>query len=389
MAECLESVLEAKPDWNLYEENLTDQSDEILALESFYDGTDCFDIIEEASKEDQTIFKLEFRLPVKTPDISLKSAEVWITSQNLEPALIESINNEATTSKSIDTTQKSIKLERSISGKKAHTAINCNYLPDISLSVELPCTYPSQTGANFRISSGWLNKEQLDKICKELDKIWIENDNMPILFTWTEWLSSSLFEFLDILIEPDTVIITPSCIDHQSSNHDELTDKRAISTFQNIDHLIYDFLRHNYVEEIKTFRKSMQQCMICFDEKLGSEFYRLQECKHHFCQDCMTDMCKMHALEGTIQLLKCPEADCDRNVSFDIMQQCLTETEFERLERLMLQRSLDSMDDVMYCPLCSLPIIIDNHDTHAMCMSCMVDFCQRCRQKWHTVRSLI
>jgi E3 ubiquitin-protein ligase RNF14 len=73
--------------------------------------------------------------------------------------------------------------------------------------------------------------------------------------------------------------------------------------------------------------------MICYDEKLGSEFFRLDECKHHFCVACMTDMCQMHVKEGTVQLLKCPGEKCDEFVAIDVMRAVLTSAEFERWER--------------------------------------------------------
>ena len=65
---------------------------------------------------------------------------------------------------------------------------------------------------NYAIACEWLNLSQLSEISRELDKIWYENDNMPILFTWTEWISSNLIEFLDLLDEPNTIIITPLVI---------------------------------------------------------------------------------------------------------------------------------------------------------------------------------
>lgn len=70
------------------------------------------------------------------------------------------------------------------------------------------------------------------------------------------------------------------------------------------------------------------------------------------------------------------------------MTDVLTNEEFERWERLMLQRTLDSMSDVMYCPKCSNPIIIEENNTHAYCMECKVDFCKLCKESWHSVSNL-
>jgi E3 ubiquitin-protein ligase RNF14 len=98
----------------------------------------------------------------------------------------------------------------------------------------------------------------------------------------------------------------------------------------------------------------------------------------------MASMCQMHVKEGTIQLLKCPDNDCKEFVPIEIMSKVLSQEEFQRWETLMFQRTLDSMEDVMYCPKCSAPIIIDGNNTHAFCMVCNVDFCQKCKDSWHS-----
>lgn len=118
--------------------------------------------------------------------------------------------------------------------------------------MSLPCTYPSETAPTFTVSCDWLNDSQLAEVCQELDKIWQDNDNMPVIFTWSEWLSSSLVEFLDLVVEPATVIITPLTCD-KFSRTNETKDTRAISLFNDVDDLIYKFLRlenlnHNRID---------------------------------------------------------------------------------------------------------------------------------------------
>ena len=45
------------------------------------------------------------------------------------------------------------------------------------------------------------------------------------------------------------------------------------------------------------------------------------------------------------------------------MSEVLSEEAFERWERLLLQRTLDAMEDVIYCPKCSNPIVVDGGAT--------------------------
>lgn len=61
--------------------------------------------------------------------------------------------------------------------------------------------------------------------------------------------------------------------------------------------------RHDFEVERKFFLQSMHTCDICFDEKLGQEFFRLNECSHHFCRECLTAYCQMHVKEGSVTQL--------------------------------------------------------------------------------------
>lgn len=382
MAECLESYFDPEIDWKSHLDNFEIQNDEFLALESFYQGTDDFFINQKASIDDNLNFIAQFKIKVVAGKPGLK-VELWAPSEDIEN------NDEAASvpfgNLEVNQSQKKTTFERSISGKKAHATINCKFLPNLNLDISLPSSYPSEKAPIFKLNCEWLSVSQLSQLCKQLDEIWKENEDMPILFTWVEWLSSNLVEFLDIFTEPSTIIVTPIPM---QANNEENEDHRAVSMFIDTDNLIYLFLHHNYIEEAKLFRESTQECLICFDEKYGCDFFRLNKCKHHFCAECMTDMCKMHVKEGTIQLLKCPESECEEHVTFDIMQQCLDDTENERLERLMLQRTLDSMQDVIYCPQCSQPIITEENDTHAMCLVCKIDYCKLCKDKWHSGKCL-
>ena len=70
------------------------------------------------------------------------------------------------------------------------------------------------------------------------------------------------------------------------------------------------------------------------------------------------------------------------------MQQCLSRSEFERWERLMLQRTLDSMNDIIYCPKCANPIIVEENNSHSFCLTCNIDYCKSCKEIWHSVGNL-
>lgn len=273
-------------------------------------------------------------------------------------------------------------LQRSISGYHSFTDITCELLPPLFLRVVLPPTYPSDSCPYFALSSFWLNREQLSDACRELEKLWDLNKPMIILYTWVEWLQESLVDFLSLREDcNEEIILRPEI----NITNDDKIDSRAISEFTDIQNCIYQILSYNFVEEINIFRQSIQTCSLCYDEKLGKDFFRINNCKHVFCAQCIGEYSKIYVKEGTIQLLKCPERGCDEKLGDDIMQAVLDDTEYERWDRLTFQLALDSMQDIMYCPQCSNPIVVDENDTHLICLSCKTDFCKECKEKWHQV----
>ncbi|GFO18180.1 E3 ubiquitin-protein ligase rnf14 [Plakobranchus ocellatus] len=133
----------------------------------------------------------------------------------------------------------------------------------------------------------------------------------------------------------------------------------------------------------------MHLCEVCYDEFPGTQFFKMNECSHAFCHTCMQAFCELHITAGTVEELRCPTQKCDSIVPPYIIQTVLPEEAYDRWEKLLLQKTLDSMEDTVYCPRCGNVVIVEEEKelNLAHCPLCFFAFCTLCERVWHQGRS--
>jgi E3 ubiquitin-protein ligase RNF14 len=130
----------------------------------------------------------------------------------------------------------------------------------------------------------------------------------------------------------------------------------------------------------------LQQCGICFEEKPQSEFIKACSDGHEFCMGCLNTFSEMHIQAGTIEDLKCPCSDCGKQIHLNVIKKVTVKAEvFDRFERLQMNRCLDNMPDVQYCPNkeCRSPVIVSLRKHQGTCSNCKLCFCIRCHEEPH------
>jgi len=137
-------------------------------------------------------------------------------------------------------------------------------------------------------------------------------------------------------------------------------------------------------------QQQLHTCPVCFDDVLGSRGLFLG-CGHFGCRSCLEQMASLHTGESDIGALRCPNTDCREPLGIHVLQDLLGADSplLAKWEELSLQRCLEKMGDVVFCPRCDrdadstrVPCIQDE-DGMAQCDACGFVFCGRCREVYH------
>ncbi|KAL2348923.1 hypothetical protein Fmac_002923 [Flemingia macrophylla] len=234
------------------------------------------------------------------------------------------------------------------------------YLPPIVLTCLLPKSYPSHQKPIFTLSVKWLESLKIVSLCSKLDSIWAEQQGQEVIYAWVEWLHGCSLSHLGF---DEEISLGPYGMN-------SVQDERVVSGAEGIDVDIPFLQSYNDQRHHENFLKELHQCNICFSEYAGSFLF-------------MPDtFAQIHVKEGTVSNLQCPEAKCAVMIPPGLLKHLLDATDYERWESTMLEKTLATMSDIVYCPRCETPCIEDE-DQHAQCPQCYFSFCTLCRERRH------
>ncbi|KAL5099933.1 hypothetical protein RYX36_004260 [Vicia faba] len=245
------------------------------------------------------------------------------------------------------------------------------YLPPIVLTCLLPKSYPSHQPPIFTISVKWLESAKILSLCSKLDSIWTEQQGQEVIYHWVDWLHTSSLSHLGF---DEEIRLGPYGLNR-------VADSRVVSGIGCIDADIPFLQSYNNERRHQNFLKELHECCICYSEYPGTEFVQLP-CKHFFCRKCVQTFTQIHVKEGNISNLQCLDAKCKDMIPPSLLKRFLGDEDYKRWESVMLEKTLASMSDVVYCSRCETPCIEDE-DQHAQCPKCFFSFCTLCRERRH------
>ena len=280
---------------------------------------------------------------------------------------------------------------RSVSLQHWHVKADIRYLTPINLTCTFPPLYPTECPPEFSLACLWLTRSQLQQLQEKLMHLWTETPNLPIVFTWADWLQNYAYEYLHL--GPHFVLKESEygSMPQPQAGVDSLGPAQSSSFHTKLETALLTIFEYDLDMQRQAFRQSTHLCEICFEERDGGEFHYLDECRHFFCTECLKAHCDLHVEGGTVLNLLCPSHDCKMIIAPEVLREVLDPQKFERWERLILSKTLDVMGDVVYCPRCNVAVITDEDETSRLghCANCFFAFCTECYEPWHHGQSCL
>ena len=200
-----------------------------------------------------------------------------------------------------------------------------------------------------------------------------------VLYTWQHFLANEALRELHISCELQLDIEDPLL----PQPH---WDRRAL---QDIGHplLALPFLvDYDVKKKAKIFADSFFDCEICFTALQGSKCIKVAHCGHVHCSECLRHHITTKITDGDVTKIECPSAECDSEILPSVIKDLVPKDLFERYDKLLLQRTLDTMRDIVYCPRPTCRCVTVRDETNmGQCPSCLFCFCLLCKRAWHGV----
>ncbi|XP_005110492.1 E3 ubiquitin-protein ligase RNF14 [Aplysia californica] len=360
-----------------YEDNLQDQRDEILALQSIFNTEDHekLKVLSEVSEENDGLYTLLITICPRPNDEEIQ-VDVTVAVKQDEDG---EVMGAAAAALAPNPPNIPVQLNRTVSGRQWQGSVVVKYLTPLYLYVTFPPTYPSLDCPDFHLACDWLSSEQIRSLGQMLESLWVESGGMPVVFTWIDGLENDTLNHLDIT---NHLVLHPAVASEGEEN--ECGDGHAYDEDE-LGGVVATLIRYNREQMDIEFCQASHECHVCYDEKPGTQFFRMADCAHHFCHECMMTFCEMHVRDGTVEELRCPDTECDALVPPYIVQAVLSPEAYMRWEQLLLQKTLDAMSDTVYCPRCGSLVIAEGEEAQflAHCTVCYFSFCTQCNRVWH------
>eukprot|EP00743_Colponemidia_sp_Colp-15_P006574 GILK01007083.1.p1 GENE.GILK01007083.1~~GILK01007083.1.p1 ORF type:complete len:492 (-),score=38.94 GILK01007083.1:69-1502(-) len=232
-----------------------------------------------------------------------------------------------------------------------------SHLPPFHAKIIIPHNYPSAARPDIQLSCSWLEEKDMRLLQQQISSMW--DPGCVVMYNWYLYLQDEALRFL-------------GC--------GGLLD---ISDLPCSSQAAQELLKYDRERKEQIFATSEHTCGVCFDSKLGSSFFPLFHCAHLFCLDCLRSYLEVNIKDGEVANLCCPFVGCAQKLLPTEIKQLVARAHYDKFEDILLTKTLESMSDVVWCPVkdCRYPVLKEGR--MAICSRCQHVFCAKCFGQWH------
>ncbi|CAF9916802.1 MAG: hypothetical protein GOMPHAMPRED_001109 [Gomphillus americanus] len=216
-----------------------------------------------------------------------------------------------------------------------------SHLPPLKIDIQLPQDYPSTSPPVIHLSSelSWIPETRLRTLETEAKALWEELGHNQVLYDYIDLLQQAADDGFDLVPKDGSAVTFPATLEVALLDYDLKMKRRK-------------------------FEESTFDCGVCLEPKKGTACYRLQDCNHVFCVECLQSFYSNCITEGDVYSVKCLAPDCERKPTLESKRQRLTKTleaseliqipipqeQVQRYVMLLRKKRLESNSNTIYCP---------------------------------------
>lgn len=213
-----------------------------------------------------------------------------------------------------------------------------------------------------------LGYEELSKLAAALDGLWESaGGEDPVLYSWVEFLKDEGWAAAglsgspqadgeqgklhlggveaagpavgrhdsclgELRVVPMLQMAIRSASARSIADGDDTCDDEANGTQAAADALercVMELMRFNTFAAAQAFDEAIHTCEVCYDDKPGTLFTKIH-CGHNFCTECLGGMAAVHITDGSLEMLRCPEMDCNAQLETEELRRLVDARAFER-----------------------------------------------------------
>lgn len=205
---------------------------------------------------------------------------------------------------------------------------NVVHLPPVRIIFELPSSYPNAAAPVVNLDTSWLPNEVARQLEMEISSTWEKYDRTQVMYTYVSYL-------------------------------EELAEQAfGVDNLEVSDDVLKHLLAYNKEAIWQVFQQGTYECGICLDPKKGSLCYRMEDCEHVFCIECLQGYFNNAILAGNIHSVKCPAFKCGDKLAErtryitprELLRVPIERPAVQRYVDLKRKKKLESEASTIWCP---------------------------------------